>query len=332
MRYPQTILVSCEIPWNERGRLIEEVFRQEIRCVLLNGYRDLYIFGTAGEGYAVDSTAFRQIVQIFGEETSDPFVRPIVGVIDLSTAKIVERISIAWEAGFRAFQITLPCWGAVSDKEMISFFRDVCGAFPEGRFVHYNLLRAKRLVTPVQYRRVCDTVPNLCATKNTGYTPNQIAALLGIVPELQHFLSEVGFAFGCLYGECSLLSSYGALFPKRTRELFQHGLEKRWERLFPLLAEMIKAAENILDPVRHRECMDGAYDKLMKRLGGLEGMPLSLLSPYQGFTEAEYALCRQIASTYIDWEDAEATASLVVASSNKAPEDDRQQLCRQPRE
>ena len=307
MRYEQAILVSCEIPWNRGKELLEDVFREEIRSVLGRGYRDLYIFGTAGEGYAVDTATFRQIVEIFHEETRDSSVRPMVGVIDLSTSKVIERIAVAWEVGFRTFQIALPCWGVVSDTEMIRFFEDVCGSFPEGQFLHYNLLRTKRLVTPAEYQQIAGLVPNLCATKNTAYTPYQIAALMGSAPELQHFFSEVGFAFGSLYGECSLLSSYGALFPKRTHELFRYGVEKRWSELFPLLAEIVKAADAVLDPVRRSLFMDGAYDKLVKRLGGLDQMPLSLLSPYESFTEQEYVACAEIAANFASWEDCAGT-------------------------
>jgi hypothetical protein len=38
------------------------------------------------------------------------------------------------------------------------------------------------------------------------------------------------------------------------------------------------------------------------RLGGLEEMPLRLLSPYQGFTEAQYQACRRVLyEHYADW-------------------------------
>ena len=67
-RYPQAILVSCEVPWDEKEQLLEEVFRQEVRMVLKQ-FNHLYIFGTAGEGYAVDTPRFQQIVRIFYEET-----------------------------------------------------------------------------------------------------------------------------------------------------------------------------------------------------------------------------------------------------------------------
>ena len=67
-RYPQAILVSCEIPWDEDERLLEEVFRREVRTVLQD-FNHLYVFGTAGEGYAVDTMRFQRIVQVFHEET-----------------------------------------------------------------------------------------------------------------------------------------------------------------------------------------------------------------------------------------------------------------------
>ena len=70
MRHHQAILVSCEIPWDENERLLEPVFREEVRHTLAQGFHNLYIFGTAGEGYAVDTPTFQRIVEIFREETS----------------------------------------------------------------------------------------------------------------------------------------------------------------------------------------------------------------------------------------------------------------------
>ena len=39
--------------------------------------------------------------------------------------------------------------------------------------------------------------------------------------------------------------------------------------------------------------IDGAYDKIWIRLSGLETMPLRLLSPYEGFTEAQYQVVKE---------------------------------------
>src|SRR6266508_5799961 len=150
-RYPQSILVSCEIPWDERQNLIEDVFRKEVRMALANDFQHVYIFGTAGEGYAVDTARFRQIVEIFREETRGDDIHPQVGVIGLSTANIVERIAFAHAAGFRVFQISLPSRGALNDVELLTFFKDVCSMFPDSQFLYYNLPCTKRVITGIDY-------------------------------------------------------------------------------------------------------------------------------------------------------------------------------------
>ncbi len=301
-RYPQAILVSCEVPWDEKEDLMEEVFRKEVRLTLERGFNHLYIFGTAGEGYAVDTARFQQIVEVFYEETRGENVHPMVGVISLSTANAIERLSFAHDVGFRTFQISLPSWGALSDAEFMTFFKDVCRAFTDSRFLHYNLPRAKRVLGGAEYRRLVDAVPNLVATKTTGGGMEASADLMRHGAELQHFFGERNFPHGCLYGECSLLASFAPMAPHKTRELFEAGRTGQIERLFSLQRGFHDLGLDVLGPVRDGEHIDGAYDKLIVRLGGLEEMPLRLLSPYQGFREDQYLKCKAILhERYPDW-------------------------------
>jgi len=291
-RYPQAILISCEVPWDENEQLIEDVFRREVRMVL-EQFNHLYIFGTAGEGYAVDSARFQQIVQIFYEETRATDVHPMVGVIGLSTANIVERIAFAYATGFRVFQISLPAWGALNNHELLTFFRDVCGSFPDAQFLHYNLPRTKRVLEGPDYRRLIDAVPNLVATKNTGGGLDRAANLMTHAAELQHFFGETNFPHGCMYGECSLLSSFGPMSPHKTWALFEAGRQGDLVAMFKLQKEFHDMLYGVLGPLLAEGRIDGAYDKMLVRLGGLEEMPLRLLSPYQGFSEEQYQSCKR---------------------------------------
>jgi len=292
-RYHQTILVSCQVPWDESEQLLEQLFREEIRYYLRSGFRDVYIFGTAGEGHAVDTELYCRIAQIFWEETSAPGVSPMVGVIGLSTAMVLERIGRAHRLGFRMFQISLPSWGALNDTEMARFFTGVCEAFPDSKFLHYNLGRSRRLLTPEEYRKIADTVPNLVATKNTGTTVASTLELMRLVPDLQHFFGESMFPTGCLSGECSLLSSFAAFAPVRTQEFFDLGRTGQFDQLFRMQRDYLEMASDIQAPTRGQALMDGAYDKMWVRLGGLE-MPLRLLSPYDCFDEQVFERCRRI--------------------------------------
>jgi dihydrodipicolinate synthase/N-acetylneuraminate lyase len=304
VRYHQAILVSCEIPWDERENLLEDVFRAGIRHFRKLGFDNLYIFGTAGEGYAVDTQRFRRIVEVFREETASEGLFPQVGVIGLSTAAVIERIQYAYDAGFRMFQISLPSWGALNDAEMLRFFRDVCGAFPDAKFLHYNLPRAKRVLTPADYRHVGDAVPNLAATKNTGLTMFATVELMRTVPELQHFFGEAQFPAACLHGECSLLSSFGPVFPRKTRELFNLARCGATAEAFALQARYLAVVTGMLAPMFRHSLMDGAYDKALVRLGGFD-MPLRLLSPYDALPEETLEECRRILDLdekYPDWD------------------------------
>lgn len=270
-RYPQAVLVACEIPWDEDENLIEDVFRREVQVTLRRGFNHLYIFGTAGEGHAVDTPRFQRIAEIFREETQGRSVHPMVGVIGLSTANIVERLGLAHDIGFRAFQISLPSWGVLNDTELMSFFKDVCNTFPESDFLHYNLPRAKRVLEGHHYRRLIDAIPNLVATKTTSGGLETAADLMRNSSELQHFFGERNFPHGAMYGECSLLASFATMTPHKTHELFEAGRRHDMDRLFDLQRAFHDMSNDVLDAARDGEHIDGAYDKLLVRLRGIGG-------------------------------------------------------------
>lgn len=292
-RYPRGVLVSCEVPWDEQDRLLEDVFRREVQQFLALGFRHVYIFGTAGEGYAVTNFQFEQIARTFYEETRGADVLPQVGIIGLSTSTIRERINIALKLGFRTFQISLPPWGALNDRELMRFFEDVCLSFPDARFLHYNLLRTKRLLTATDYRKIVDRIPNLVATKNTSPDVSHTAALMRVVPELQHFFGEATFPTGCVHGECSLLSSFAPMFPKKTLEMFENACAGRLEELFRLQKDYLSDVYEVIGPMLREPLIDGAYDKALTRLGGFS-MPLRLLSPYESVREEVLLECQRI--------------------------------------
>jgi dihydrodipicolinate synthase/N-acetylneuraminate lyase len=301
-RYPQTVLVACPVPWDSSDALIEDLFREEVRRVLADGFRDVYVFGTGGEGYAVDTARFEQVVNVFAEATAAPDIRSMVGVIGLSTLTVVERLRIAHAAGFRAFQISLPCWGALNDDEVIRFFADVCGAFPDSVFLHYNLPRTKRVLLAADYARITPRVTNLVATKSTGGGINSGEDLVRTAGELQHFLGEVNFAHGSMVGECSLLASYGELAPARTWEYFRAAQRRDVSAMFELQDGFHRLNTDLWRQVRQGPHMDGAYDKMLVKLGMLPDFPLRLLSPYQSFGDEDYRACRRLLETnYAGW-------------------------------
>mgnify|MGYP001180007488 CR=1 FL=1 len=304
-RYPQAILASCEVPWDDNYELIEETFREEVRSTIAKGFNHLYIFGTAGEGYAVTLSQFDEIVHIFHEETNIDGVHPMVGVIGMSTPQVVERIGHAYDQGFRVFQISLPPWGEVNDREYITFFTDVCGSFPDAKFVHYNLPRPKRVLLGREDQILENEVPNLVGTKNCRTDIIEIDSIARHSRELQHFYGEHGFPQACIYGECSLLSSWAALFPDQSKEFFNAGVTGQFEKALRMQADFIRVIATMDDLERGAggPGMDGAYDKMIVRASGAD-MPLRLLSPYEGFDEETFETwLQEVRNRVPDWFD-----------------------------
>ena len=286
-RYRCGILATCCVPWNEDFTFAEEIFCRQVRRLIAHGIRDLYIFGTAGEGYAVSDRQFDEITRVFLNETRVDGVQTMVGVISLSLATVIDRIERARAMGARRFQLSLPSWGALRGSELDVFFRETCGRFPDCEFLHYNLMRAQRLILPAEYGRLAERHPNLVATKNSTTDAQRLRGLLTEAPQLQHFITETGFAEAAMMGECGLLISVANTNLALARSYFEAArrrdgaaLAETGREAGELVVELLKLA----GPDVH---MDGAFDKMFCRINDLT-FPLRLLPPYAGATEAVF--------------------------------------------
>lgn len=284
-RYPSCIMSTCCIPWDEQGRFAESIFRHGVRTTLKLGTKHVYVFGTAGEGYAVTEKQFDQIVAAFADEMRQGQAEPMVGVINLSLATILERIERARGMGVKHYQISLPSWGALSEVELFDFFHRVCSRFPDCQFIHYNLPRTKRLVTGRDYARLAEENPNLVASKNCGDSLSHIHSLVTGSPQLQHFLSESGYIYGSMFGECGILASYIMNWPK-LQALLAAGHRHDIATLTSIQREIDVVTQTLFECVPDTR-IDGAYDKMFEKMYD-PSYPLRLLPPYVGPSDAEY--------------------------------------------
>ena len=292
-RYRSCILATCCVPWHDDFTFAGEIFQRQVRHLIAQGISDLYIFGTAGEGYAVTDRQFDEITRVFLAEARIEGVQTMVGVISLSLATVIERIERAREMGARRFQLSLPSWGALRDPEMDVFFRETCGRFPDCDFLHYNLQRTGRIITGAEYGRLAERHPNLVATKNSTTDTKRLRGLLTEAPQLQHFITEVGFAEAAMMGECGLLLSVASTNLTLGRAFFEAGCRRDGSALAEtgreaneLIAELLKLS----DPDTH---MDGAFDKMFCRIHDPQ-FPLRLLPPYGSATEAVFEQFAQL--------------------------------------
>jgi dihydrodipicolinate synthase/N-acetylneuraminate lyase len=282
-------MVSVVCPWDDDEQLDEPMFRREIQHAVRAGFKNIYVFGTAGEGYAVDTDRFRRVIEVFGDELAEADATPMVGVIGLSTANVLERLRVAHHLGFREFQISLPSWSPLSDAEVVDYFEAACGAFPDSAFLHYNTARVGRLVAGGLYRELVERVPNLVATKTMS---GELAVIAGVVreaPELMHFMTEQSIAYGSLFGEVALLGTFGALAPKKSWTLLEAAAAGRHREAADIGSWFERLSDEVFGPLMVDRRVDGAYDKLIEKLSpGLEDFPLRMLSPYRTISDSEF--------------------------------------------
>ena len=291
MRTKQGMLGAVDIPWNEDLTLDETSFRSLLGRLSTLGAHRLYVMGTAGEGYAMSDDRFRNVVDVFVDAMRNTGVGTQVGVISLATEQVVERIGYAHGLGVRSFQISLPAWGAVTDAEMLTFFRTVCGEYPDAEFLHYNLVRAKRILDGDDYRMILDRAPNLVAAKQNTTDMSLIRSWMQKAPEMQHFMLQGAFGYASQFGECSLLCSMHGVYPELTREYFAAGANGDIARALDIAEEFNAHRQGIFGHV-NRTMIDGAYDKLLVWLTD-QSFPRRLLPPYDGFTDSEAAVSRE---------------------------------------
>lgn len=274
---------TCVVPWTADYKFDEKAFREQVRAIAKGLTKHLYVFGTAGEGYAVTDSQFEKIARAFFEEGSANGVELTLGIINLSLPTILERIEKGRGWGFRRFQISLPSWGALSDRELENFFQETCGRFTESSFMHYNLMRTKRLVTGAEYGRLAEKHPNFVATKNARDDEAFLTDILEKSPQMQHFLGEGGYARMRDRYECGLLISLAGTNHSRAHAF----VEARGAELKRLSGELGPALDVLFKAAAGREFMDGAYDKLLYKLHA-PSFPLRLLPPYESFSEGDF--------------------------------------------
>jgi dihydrodipicolinate synthase/N-acetylneuraminate lyase len=286
-RYRPCVLATCCVPWREDFTLAEDIFRRWVRHLIAHGLHDLYIFGTAGEGYAVNDAQFDEITRVFLEEMRGDGVQSMVGVISISLPTVIGRIERARAMGARRFQLSLPGWGVLNDTELETFFRETCGRFPDCEFLHYNLPRAGRIVTGAEYGRLAARHPNLVATKNSTADEARLRSLMTGAPQLQHFITEGGFAKAAQMGECGFLISCASTNLALGQAYFRAGIEQDLPVLNALHAELLDIAADLHASAAGSARIDGAFDKMFCRLHDAD-FPLRLLPPYEGMSEAVF--------------------------------------------
>lgn len=283
-RFPKVILATACLPWKADWSLDEDCFQRQVHFLARHFTRYLYIFGTAGEGYAVNREQFEGVVRHFQSACSEAGVHPMIGLISLSLSEIQHRIEFCRQRDLNSFQVSLPSWGTLTDREVELFFEETCGRYPEATFLHYNLPRVGRRLEPEHYQSLSERFSNLVAVKHTVEDPERMRQYVEAAPALRFFAGGKLFCQMRDLLDLGLLPSLDLANMEKTKAIFE-GADFNLEDHLEELAQVGKAVHASADQVGAH--IDGSFDKQLIKVHDPE-FPLRLLPPYTYCSEEDF--------------------------------------------
>jgi 4-hydroxy-tetrahydrodipicolinate synthase len=246
------VWAGVTLSWNEDYSLDEASFRENLSRLCASKVHGIYTTGSTGEFYAVDFSEFRLIVDIVREVVAPSGIPVQIGCCADDTRDVQRQIEYAARSGADGVQIVVPYWMELTDTEMIEYFRAVATVAPELPLIHYNIPRAKRFLTAVDYRRILEAAPNLIGVKFTfaGAHFGQLQQALQITPALSYFVGEDLLVSAMQLGARGSYSSMVCTNPSFMQELFAHAEAKEWDKAITKqwrLAHFFRELEVLMD-------------------------------------------------------------------------------------
>ena len=221
------------------------MFREQVRLHSRAGVKHLYIFGTAGEGYAVTESLFDGIVAPVQptrwratRSAADDRPHQPLDADDRSSAS-----SAAWTAACGRSSSRCPAGArSTTTSSARSSARSSAGS-RQAQFLHYNLQRAGRVLGPAEYARLAAQYPNLVGAKNGTSNIVTLHDLLTQAPAIRQFYTELGYPQGCMVGEPGYLMSLTTMNPWLGVRFFEAGVDGDAATLFGIQAESLELFE-----------------------------------------------------------------------------------------
>jgi len=228
-----------------------EKLRENVRSIVDAGIRKgdgiLMVAGGRGEGYFLDKSQFKTVVDVLADEAKSD-VATAAGVFELNTKHAIERIKYAEDRGIDFIQCALPRYLRPLDEEIFRHFKMINDAIEEIGVFIYHLWSSMPVGGPEQSRQGYElSIPlleRLSALENiVGFkwsSQNFHRAINGVVKlrDKCAILDNMGFAsvmveqvgdpWGVRVVHSSVPIEYDPKTVKRLAELYVKGKYGEW--------------------------------------------------------------------------------------------------------
>ncbi|GAB3914633.1 dihydrodipicolinate synthase family protein [Larkinella knui] len=287
------------LPINDDERIDFTRLADEIDTLIGFDVDGIYSNGTAGEFYNQTETEFDQIQALLAQKCRTAGMPFQIGVSHISPILSLERLkrSLKWEPG--AVQVILPDWFPTTEAEQIAFLRKMAAVSETVRLVLYNPPHAKVRLTPEEFGRLKEAIPQLVGVKVLGGDLNWYAQMRQHMADLSVFVPGHFLATGVREGAHGAYSNVACLHPKVAQDwynLMQTNLETalEWEtRIRQFITECIAPF------ITGNRYSNQACDKFLAVVGGWGTVGSRLRWPYLSIPESEAGPVREAAKRLI---------------------------------
>lgn len=271
----------------------------EIDRVIGFGVEGLYTNGTAGEFYNQTEAEFRRIHRLLARRCHAAGLPLQIGVSHMSPQISLNRLKWAIRLEPGAVQVIIPDWFPPTEEEIIAFLRKMAAVSAEVRLVLYNPPHAKVRLTPAQFGRLKEAVPQLVGVKVSGGDADWYQQMREHMNGLAVFVPGHRLATGFREGAHGSYSNVACLHPQLAKDWYQlmqtdlnEALE--WERAIQQFM-----TDCIFPLIRDHQYSDPACDKFLAAVGGWSTGDTRMRWPYRSIPMAEVAEVRAAARIVI---------------------------------
>lgn len=275
---------------------------EEIDLLIAAGIDGIYSNGTAGEFHTQTEAEFDEVSRLLAGKCNAAGMPFQLGASHPVPVMMLNRIERTKSLAPSAYQVILPDWVALTDKEAIDFFDRitvVAGGIP---LVLYNPPHAKRVLSPSALETLLKEIPSLVSIKLLDGSADWYNEMQAVARQAAVFVPGHHLATGVQMGVAAgSYSNVACINPKAAQHWWQLMQEDIAEGL-----RVQQAIQSFFDayivPFAKAGYSNPALDKLLAATGGWARVGTRLRWPYRWIEESAVASVQKGAARYLpEW-------------------------------
>ena len=211
-------------PLDEKERVDELGFNNQLNRLIDNGIHGIYLLGTSGEFTTLTNTERERAMDIAVKAIGGR-VPIICGVMDTSTQRVMQNIEIAEQFGVDAVAATPGYYyPSTDDADLVEFYYDVAASTDLPVFIYNIPSTVKTAIKPYVVAQLAETCENIVGIKDSsGDWTNclDLLARLGDKPDFSIMLgSHTALGAAVLFGANGGVVSISNVAPKESVALY----------------------------------------------------------------------------------------------------------------